>query len=220
MQKKNCKKRYYLRPCHGGIPLPLNFSVDEFRRMTLQTFDDEARLCQLITCFDELLGQKFDTQLISGGLEPIYLPKSAKRAKAHIVFSYDYFSSALHELAHWCVAGEQRREQEDYGYWYAPDGRSAQQQQLFERVEIKPQAIEWLLSKACGVKFRVSVDNLSANAQPSDNFKANILAQVQQYCRGDLSKRPWILVNGLAERFQQTGVLNPASYCLEDLDSW
>lgn len=187
--------------------------------MTLQTFD-EARLCQLITCFDEILGQKFDTQLISGGLEPVYLPKSIKRAKAHIVFSHDYFSSALHELAHWCVAGEQRREQEDYGYWYAPDGRSVQQQQLFERVEVKPQAIEWLLSKACGVKFSVSADNLAANAQPSNSFKANILAQVQQYCRGGLAERPLILVNGLAERFEQTDVLNPVNYRLEDLDSW
>lgn len=187
--------------------------------MTLQTFD-ETRLCQLTTCFDELLGQKFDTQLISGGLEPIYLPKSIKRAKAHIVFSHDYFSSALHELAHWCVAGAQRREQEDYGYWYAPDGRSTQQQQLFERVEVKPQAIEWLLSRACGVKFSVSADNLTADAQPSNSFKANILAQVHAYCQGSLPERPLILVNGFAERFQQIDVLNPARYRLEDLDSW
>lgn len=59
------------------------------------------------------------------------------------------------------IAGEQRRLLPDLGYWYAPDGRTAEQQALFEQVEIKPQAIEWLFSKAFGRKFRVSLDNLT-----------------------------------------------------------
>ncbi len=36
----------------------------------------------------------------------------------------------------------------DLGYWYAPDGRIEEQQALFEQVEIKPQAIEWLFAKS------------------------------------------------------------------------
>ncbi len=42
------------------------------------------------------------------------------------------------------------------GYWYAPDGHTQEQQALFEQVEIKPQAIEWLFAQAFGRKFRVS----------------------------------------------------------------
>jgi elongation factor P hydroxylase len=72
----------------------------------------------------------------------------------------DYFASALHEVAHWCIAGEQRRQQLDFGYWYAPDGRSPEQQGAFEAVEYKPQALEWFFSLACGYRFRLSADNL------------------------------------------------------------
>lgn len=44
--------------------------------------------------------------------------------------------------------GEKRRQLVDFGYWYAPDGRSAEQQELFQAVEVKPQAMEWILSPA------------------------------------------------------------------------
>ena len=186
--------------------------------MTANNMND-AMLSRLITCFDTVLGEKFETELVGGGLEPIYLPKSMGRPKARIVFSHDYFSSALHELAHWCVAGDERRMQEDYGYWYEPDGRNSEQQRVFELVEVKPQATEWLLSKACGVKFRISADNLSANALPSFHFKKAIYEQVQLFCGGKLPKRTQILVEGLAECFLQSDVLSASQYRLEDLDN-
>ncbi len=72
-----------------------------------------------------------------------------------------FFNSALHEISHWSIAGDKRRLLPDLGYWYAPDGRTAEQQALFEQVEIKPQAIEWLFATAFGRKFRVSLDNLT-----------------------------------------------------------
>src|SRR3546814_2809228 len=49
-------------------------------------------------------------------------------------------------VAHWCLAGAARRRQDDYGYWYAADGRDLEQQHLFEQVEVKPQALELLFS--------------------------------------------------------------------------
>ena len=180
---------------------------------------DKTSLSQLITCFDSLLGEKFETELVGGGLEPIYLPQSLGRSKARIVFSHDYFSSALHELAHWCVAGEERRQQEDYGYWYEPDGRSEELQRIFEQVEVKPQATEWLLSKACGVKFRVSADNLTSNALPSNSFKLAIYKQVQVFCCGDLPERSRLLVTGLSEHFKQCNVLCSTQYLLDELHS-
>ncbi len=53
-----------------------------------------------------------------------------------------FYASALHEIAHWCIAGENRCQQVDYGYWYEPNGRSEERQFEFEKVEVKPQALE------------------------------------------------------------------------------
>lgn len=101
----------------------------------------------------------YRTRLVGGFGEPFY---RAARGEdfAEIRFTRDYERSALHELAHWCVAGEQRRQQDDFGYWYAPDGRSDEQQQQFFQVEIRPQAIEKHFCQALGIPFAVSVDNL------------------------------------------------------------
>ena len=95
----------------------------------------------------------------------------------------------MHEISHWLIAGQQRRQLVDYGYWYVPDGRSAKQQKQFEQVEIKPQALEWILSEACGYRFVLSVDNL--NGEPGDisSFKQAIVEQVQVYCREGLPAR-------------------------------
>ncbi|WP_417667272.1 elongation factor P hydroxylase, partial [Pseudidiomarina sp.] len=46
-----------------------------------------------------------------------------------------YVVMRLLEMSHWCIAGEKRRQLEDYGYWYLPDGRDAQQQHAFEQAE-------------------------------------------------------------------------------------
>jgi elongation factor P hydroxylase len=164
----------------------------------------------LVACFNRTFDQAYNTRLVGGGEEPIYLPADGKVLFHRIVFTRDYFSSALHEIAHWCVAGEVRRKQVDYGYWYAPDGRSQEQQQEFERVEIKPQAMEWIFSVACGHRFRVSADNLEAGLGASDRFKANIYQQVLTYCQQGLPERPQQFALALAQHY---GVENPfASY--------
>ena len=63
----------------------------------------------------------YATVLEGGADEPVYRPGNPHR----ICYTRDYFRSALHEIAHWCVAGPRRRRLDDYGYWYAPDGRDA-----------------------------------------------------------------------------------------------
>lgn len=55
---------------------------------------------------------------------------------------------------------------EDFGYWYEPDGRTAQVQAEFEKVEIRPQAYEWILSVSAGFPFSVSCDNLHGDFEP------------------------------------------------------
>ena len=104
---------------------------------------------------------------------------------AKIQFAHGFFNSALHEISHWSISGEKRRLLPDLGYWYAPDGRTAEQQALFEQVEIKPQAIEWLFATAFGRKFRVSLDNLTGDSGNGTQFKDNVFAQVQRYFSGE-----------------------------------
>lgn len=117
----------------------------------------------------------YATILVGGGGEPLYLPSSDLAREPHrIVYREDYFASALHEVAHWCLAGADRRKLEDYGYWYRPDGRSAEEQAEFERAEARPQAIEWIFSEACGFPFQLSADNLAGAFGPSQRFEDNV----------------------------------------------
>ncbi len=139
------------------------------------------RYQDLISLFNQCFEQEFKTRLVKGGDEPIYLPTTAERPFNELHFAHGFFASALHECAHWLIAGEERRKRVDFGYWYRPDGRSAKEQALFEKVEIKPQALEWILAQAAGFPFRVSADNLSGEPQDSGPFKRAIWTQVKHY---------------------------------------
>ena len=121
--------------------------------------------------------------MVKGDFEPEYFP-AIDSTPARIKFAHGFFNSALHEISHWSFAGDQRRLLPDLGYCYAPDGRTAEQQALFEQVEIKPQAIEWLFATAFGRKFRVSLDNLTGEGGDGNRFKDHVLAQVQAYFSG------------------------------------
>ncbi len=132
--------------------------------------------------------KKYNTKIEGGFSEPYY-KASIGNNKAEIQFSYDYIRSALHELAHWCVAGIERRNQDDFGYWYAPDGRNQKQQNEFYQVEIKPQAIEWAFSIVCGIKFEASVDNLGTQVDGVITFENNVAQQLKLYCQNGFNKR-------------------------------
>lgn len=122
--------------------------------------------------------------LVKGDFEPEYFPAD-ENSPARIQFAHGFFNSALHEISHWTIAGDKRRLLPDLGYWYAPDGRSKEQQALFEQVEIKPQAIEWMFAHAFGRKFRVSLDNLTGDGGDGHTFKDNVYAQLQRYFSGE-----------------------------------
>ncbi len=124
----------------------------------------------------------YNTVLIGGGDEPLYLPSvDLARSPHRVIYREDYLASALHEVAHWCLAGAERRTREDYGYWYSPDGRNAEEQAQFERVEVGPQALEWILSDACGFRFHLSVDNLTTGVESSSRFESGVAASKQQF---------------------------------------
>jgi len=139
---------------------------------------------QLTDWLIELFNTTFahqNTVLVRGDHEPEYFP-AATDTPAQIVFAHGFFASALHEISHWCIAGQQRRTLVDYGYWYAADGRNEAQQQAFEQVEIKPQALECLFTLACQRPFRVSQDNLFADFDTSQStFAQDVYEQAQHY---------------------------------------
>ncbi|MDH2999623.1 ATPase [Chelonobacter oris] len=153
----------------------------------------------LINIFNRCFYQEYNTKLEKGGDEPIYLPADENRTYHSIRFAHGYYSSALHEIAHWLVAGRSRWLLEDFGYWYEPDGRSEEQQRLFEQVEVKPQAIEWILSNAAGKRFFASADNLSGQAGNPQPFKNAVYAQVCRYAEQGLPKRAETLRRALCE---------------------
>ncbi|QFT55637.1 elongation factor P hydroxylase [Microbulbifer sp. THAF38] len=158
-----------------------------------------------------------NTRLCGGFSEPYYRPAGDQQDYHQVEFTLDYAASALHEVAHWCVAGEARRQLPDYGYWYAPDGRSAEQQAEFEKVEVKPQALEWIFARACGLRFRVSADNLESGLGPSNSFKEAIWRQVQRYCAEGPNQRARTFAAALAEAFTQPDPLNGDAYHLSEL---
>lgn len=156
----------------------------------------------LIKVFNDCFEDTHHTKLEKGGEEPLYLPKDDACDHHRILFARGYFSSALHEIAHWLIAGEARRQLVDYGYWYEPDGRTAQMQRLFEQVEIKPQALEWLLSDACGFSFCLSVDNLTGDPGDIGAFKQAVFEKVQYYCHYGLPPRAKQLRQALSAFYQ------------------
>jgi elongation factor P hydroxylase len=135
----------------------------------------------LIRIFNACFAETHQTRLIRGEEEPIYLPMNQTTPYHAIVFAHGFFSSALHECAHWLIAGKKRRQLEDYGYWYVPDGRNIAQQAAFQRVEVKPQALEWILSDAAGYPFQFSIDNLNGEPGDTEIFKENVRIQVGRY---------------------------------------
>lgn len=168
--------------------------------------------------FAQAFAQDFQTRLVGGAEEPLYQPGDINDPH-QIHYRHDYFASALHEVAHWCVAGSQRRLQTDYGYWYAEDGRSEEQQRLFEQVEIQPQALEWIFSKASGRPFRVSADNLAQGLGPSPVFKEAIFRACQDYCAQGLPPRPARFVAELAKHYGIEAPLSASDFTLEALDA-
>ena len=163
----------------------------------------------IISLFDGLFSKAYNTRLVcalcDGRVgehdEPVYEPANEFMPQHQIVFAHGYFSSALHEISHWCLAGKERRLQVDFGYWYRPDGRTAQQQAQFEQVEIKPQAIEWLLSLASGQVFVASADNLSGEHKDDKAFRLAVSKQARGYLLHGLPTRAGLMLSALKQEF-------------------
>jgi elongation factor P hydroxylase len=171
----------------------------------------------LIKIFHACFFEKYNTLLVLGRDEPLYLPVDETHPHNSLIFAHGYFASALHECSHWLIAGKDRRKQVDFGYWYEPDGRTAIQQELFQSVEVKPQAMEWILSQAAGFRFRVSLDNLNGSESDSTAFKQAVHQQVGRYCTQGLPARAALLRQALYTFYGTSPDLNFANFDIESI---
>lgn len=153
---------------------------------------------QIAGCFNVHHGRAHRVRLIGGAGEPLYLPESPG-TPALIRYTQDYPRSALHELAHWCLAGRARRQQVDYGYWYQPPPRSRVQQAQFMAAEVRVQALESLFARACGLTFRVSVDDFDITTAEEAAFSAAVAEQAHCFAAGGLPRR----AESIGRRFEQ-----------------
>lgn len=162
----------------------------------------EHRYEQLIEVFNACFSGDYNTRLVKGDDEPIYLPADDELPYHRIVFAHGFYASALHEISHWCIAGAERRKLVDFGYWYCPDGRDAATQSQFEAVEIKPQALEWMFCAAAGFPFNVSCDNLDGDAEPDRvAFQRRVHAQVAHYLQAGVPERPARFIRALQDYY-------------------
>lgn len=165
-----------------------------------QLFDS----AQVERVFNDCFADSCNTRLLGGAAEPFYQPAVGSGGCHVLYYRADFFASALHEVAHWCIAGAQRRLQPDFGYWYAPEGRSAEQQNSFELVEYKPQALEWFFSQACAYRFQVSPDNpdlASAGMLDITAFQRRVLAQALAWQKVGLPTRAGVFYSALCREF-------------------
>lgn len=157
----------------------------------------------LISLFGSTFQPAENTILARGDDEPLYLPATAAHPVNRILFAHGFYASALHEIAHWCLAGAARRRQVDYGYWYAPDGRDANRQAAFEAVETRPQAIEWGFSIAADFEFHVSVDNLGGAPVDRSAFRERVHRQLLRYAHTGFPKRAQRFIDVLCKAYGQ-----------------
>ena len=121
-----------------------------------------------------------------GYREPMYIPGTDA---AEIRYTLNHTASALHEAAHWCIAGRRRRRYTDYGYFYEPPPRSGMDRARFEDVEIEAQSVEVLFAEAAGSQFQPSGDDVGAPLFLVEAFGHRILERARERRQVGLPKR-------------------------------
>jgi elongation factor P hydroxylase len=147
---------------------------------------------QIAGCFNTHFAHDHNVRLVGGARDPEYLPGTGL-SPAFIRYTRDYARSALHELAHWCIAGPRRRGLPDYGYWYVPAPRSAAEREAFEVAETRVQALESILADAAGVPFGVSVDDIENVLCREEGFSRRVDDATRGWRRRGLPGRAYRL---------------------------
>ncbi len=133
----------------------------------------------IVNAFNNCFRESENTVLVGGADEPWYLPASENHGQevAVLYCRSDYAASALHEIAHWCLAGPARRRLADFGFTYLEPPRSHKEQVAFFNAELRTQSLERVFSRSAKLAFRVSADNFdSAQAALVERFARQVFA--------------------------------------------
>jgi elongation factor P hydroxylase len=144
--------------------------------MTLDSTDDECCLYLI-----NALRQIFPNLTIQSGAEEPFYAAPTGSVNAVLYFRDNYPRSLLHEMSHYCLAGDRRRALDDFDYWYSPCGRTEEEQLKFESVEARPQGLEKVICEVVGLKFSPSLDDFSGRP-PSDQFLVDLEKAYQEMC--------------------------------------
>ena len=158
---------------------------------------------EIVEVFNSIFYKAYGTKLVFGPGEPLYQPADDRTPFHQVIFAHGFPASALHESSHWCIAGKERRRLLDYGYWYKPEGRNQEEQEEFEKVAVKPQAIEWHFCIAAGVEFNISFDNFNLGNTDINAFRKKVGEQARIYGNGaNLPPRAYLFILALLNRFE------------------
>ncbi len=153
------------------------------------------RDASISACFNACFAETYNTVLVGGADEPLYVPHHEACGQAKLFYREDFAASALHETAHWCIAGTQRRTLLDFGYSYQPPPRPQQEQDAFFRLELRVQSLESLFAQAAGIRFQPSADNLQADI-------ASFSVQIEK-ARAEVERWMWSSADDRARTFFQ-----------------
>ncbi|WP_045962030.1 elongation factor P hydroxylase [Vibrio nigripulchritudo] len=172
--------------------------------MSVCSTDDEY--CQnLINAFSAI----FPNLTIKGEAEEPFYEAPLADTNAVLYFRSNYPRSLLHEISHYCLAGDRRRSLDDFGYWYTPCGRTAEEQQRFELVEARPQGLEKAMCEIVGIKFSPSIDDFSGRP-PSESFLRDLELAHQEMLLNPPPTADKVL-SGLKSYWKINGLTNPRS---------
>lgn len=161
----------------------------------------DAAGCDVIArAFNRSFAKRYATVMVGGADEPVYLP-AAGTVPARVFFRADFAASALHEAAHWCIAGTVRRRLIDYGYRYQPPPRDAAARQDFFAAERDVQALERVFARCARVPFQISADDFATSVRERDVFAAAVGARADAIVRRGLPLRASIFAGALLRLF-------------------
>ena len=143
----------------------------------------------IVAVFTRCFRRSYATQLIGGAAEPLYQPAEAEHEPHRLYYRENFAASALHETAHWCVAGSARRTQVDFGYVYIEPPRTPAAQAAFFGAELKVQGLEELFCAAAGLEFVPSADQIGVDLNDFRQQLAEHRSQVRQWMHNSSDQR-------------------------------
>ncbi len=155
---------------------------------------------RIAAVFNTLFAEPYRTVMQGGGREPLYEPPTA-HSTGRVIYTQDYPCSALHEAAHWCLAGAARRLRRDYGYWYVPGPRDVTQRARFFAAELPVQSLEAAFARAAGVRFVISADDFAAPACEFDAFAERVQQRIESMSIASLPQRARAFHTALTQTF-------------------